>query len=515
MKKFESLTEAAKSAMQGDKDGFAQIYEETYKSKYYIALKYMKNTDDAKDVVADAYVKAWERISDLDDPEKIEAWLGQIVARTALDALRKKNPILFSSLGDDDETTKYLKIEDERDEIHPEISFTVKERQEILSEMIDTLPDEQRVCVLMYYVEEISVEDISQILECPKGTVLSRLNYARKHLKKKADLLEKKGYNFFGLTPVTVIIRLLAEDAAEFAGVPEGLAIGGLAAGSVASGLSGFLGTLGGKITLGVVGAVAVTGIAAGGVFLANRDGPASVGNTRLESSVNANDRSDEGPLDKSIQSSMTPDSEPRPVSDEEIPSLVHGGLDKTDLETILACVPDDLSGRELTKREISRIILNGIYYYEDNKLFGDRQERPRMKVDEANRILSAITDYRFTDKASSVPMIRVIGDELAIGDFRGNISEDELGWGKEGYGYIWKNVTIENTVIKGSEMVITYTREGVISKKIAEDEYNYYWETGEDIYSQRLEATMELIDDGKYRVRKVRSLGEIKSRQR
>ena len=510
MKKYDNLGEAVKSAMQGDRDGFAFLYEETYKSKYYIALKYMKNTDDAKDVVADAYVKAWERIETLEDPEKAEAWLARIVASTAMDALRKKNPVLFSSLGEDDETSKYLKIEDGRDETHPELSYTAKERQEILTEMVDSLPDEQRVCVLMHYVEELSIEEISQILECPKGTVMSRLNYARKHLRKKAEVLEKKGYNFFGLAPVTIIVRLLAEDTAEFGAVPAGLAVGGIAAGGVASGIGGFIGTLGGKITLGVIGAVVVAGLAAGGIFLSNRSDTGPAEETRTESPASIND-SAEMQSNEGDQSGANGNTELRAVSDEEIPSLVDGGLDKTDLETILACVPDDLDGRALTKREISRIILNGMYYYGDKKLFGELQEKPRMKIDEANRILSAITDYRFTDKSSSVPLIRVIGDELAIGDYDGNVSEDQLGWTEEGLGYKWLKVTIEKTELKGQEMLVTYTRKGVISKMIVEDEYSYYWETGEDIYSQKLEAKLEIADDGKYRLKEVKALGEIK----
>ena len=87
---FKNLSEAVRAAKNGDKAGFSYIYESTYREKYYIALKYVKNEADAEDVLADAYVKAWERIDSLADADKVSAWLGQIVARTALDALRSR-----------------------------------------------------------------------------------------------------------------------------------------------------------------------------------------------------------------------------------------------------------------------------------------------------------------------------------------------------------------------------------------------------------------------------------------
>ncbi len=195
MKYFDNMTDAVIAAKKGDSDGFAYIYEQTYGEKYYIALKYMKNTVDADDVISEAYIKAWEKIDTLTDAEKIGSWLGQIVARTALDVLKKKKPKLFSSIEDDAEAQSVLDVENPSIDEHPEKSYTSKERQQLIQQMIDSLSDEQRICVLMYYYEEMAVTQIAEMLECPEGTVMSRLNYARKNLKKKADELQQKGYN--------------------------------------------------------------------------------------------------------------------------------------------------------------------------------------------------------------------------------------------------------------------------------------------------------------------------------
>ena len=86
--------EAIEKALKGDEEGFRFLYEETYKSKYYLALQYMKNNEAAEDVLQDAYMKAFAKLHTLDEPEVFAGWLGTIVANTAKNALVKKNPLL-------------------------------------------------------------------------------------------------------------------------------------------------------------------------------------------------------------------------------------------------------------------------------------------------------------------------------------------------------------------------------------------------------------------------------------
>ena len=491
MKEYESLAEAAGAAMQGDRDGFAYVYEKTYRSRYYIALKYMKNPEDAADIVADAYVKAWERIGQLEDPEKVEAWLSRIVVSTALDALRKKNPLLFSSLGEDDETSRILKLEDERDEIRPEISYTKKERQEILAGMVDTLPDEQRICVLMHYVEEMSVEDIAQMLECPKGTVLSRLNYARKHLKKEAEALEKKGYNFFGLAPVTIVVRLLVEEAAEFSAVPAGLALPAAIAGVAATGATGFLGTLGGKITLGVVGAAVITGLTIGSVYITNRRSPEP--ETTVENEITPG--ADRGTAPPEGQDSQAQEVV---IADADVPGIIEGGISRREFESVLAAVPQDMKEGHLTKREVGKILCNIAFLYADQSM--GLAEESMMDKDTANRLLSAVSDYQFTDKASSVPYARVIGDKVYLGYYLSDGSEGDAD------GFQWMRVSIDKMVRKADTITVSYTREGYLNQRIEEDG-SYYYEREPGLYRQSLEATMTVLDDGRFRIREVKAI--------
>ena len=184
MSGYSSYTEAIEAALAGKQDGFSWLYEQTSKEKYYIAIKYMKDQTEAADVLQDAYMKAWQSLGTLKEPEKFPGWVGQIVANTALMALRKKQPLTFSDMsGENEEGEEFVyDIEDESIERQPELNYTTNERQEIIRSMIGSLSDEQRLCVMMYYVEEMSVKEIAETLGCSENTVKSRLNYGRRNI---------------------------------------------------------------------------------------------------------------------------------------------------------------------------------------------------------------------------------------------------------------------------------------------------------------------------------------------
>ena len=202
-------------AKQGSEEGFRFLYDSTYKSKYYLALKYLKNEQDAQDVLQDAYIKAFNQLDALKNPETFPAWLGVIVGNLSKNKLQKKNPMLFSDIAvnDDDEPFEY-EIEDETADYQPELSYSKRETQTLVHEMINALSEEQRVCILMYEIEGIPIKEIAAALECSENTIKSRLNYGRKNLKKKAEDLQRKGYKLYGLPAIPLLLLLLGKEQA-------------------------------------------------------------------------------------------------------------------------------------------------------------------------------------------------------------------------------------------------------------------------------------------------------------
>ena len=276
--------EAVEQAKAGKEEGFSYLYEMTYRNKLYIAMKYMKNEDEAMDVLHDSYVKAFERLSGLQDANSFPGWLSTIVANTARNTLRDRHTVNFSDMQREDQDGEAFEysIADENMTAQPEMACTTKETQEMVQELIGSLSDEQRMCVLMFHIEGYSIKDIATVLGCSENIVKSRLNYGRKNIKAKAEELQKKGYKLYSYTPMALLTYLLMAErgtmlvAGTFdkmagvgsvvgAGLIHGGAAGALsAAGStVTAAKQTFLKTVAGKITMAAAG-VAVAGGAAG-----------------------------------------------------------------------------------------------------------------------------------------------------------------------------------------------------------------------------------------------------------
>ena len=215
-------------AMQGDEAAFREIYNITYNNKLFIAKKYMKNDTAAEDVLQDAYIKIWVNLPSLDKPENFSAWSSKIVANTALNELRKNQPMFFSEMSNeqDDGSELFYEVEDTYVPNQPELNYTEQEEQNIVREMIDSLSDDQRMCIMMYYIEGLGVREIAESLGCSEGTVKSRLNYGRKNIKVKAEELQKKGYDFKGISALALLLLLLRKQAAKAGATPVAVSAG-------------------------------------------------------------------------------------------------------------------------------------------------------------------------------------------------------------------------------------------------------------------------------------------------
>ena len=276
-------TQAVEQAKAGREEGFTFLYENTYRNKLYIAMKYMKNEQDAMDVLQDAYIKAFARLDSLQDANAFPGWMSTIVANTAINALQKKKAVLFSDLqneNDEGDVFEY-NLEDENMSTQPEMACTVQETQDMVRELIDSLSDEQRICVLMFHLEGYSIKDIATVLNCSENTVKSRLNYGRKNIKAKAEELQKKGYKLYSYTPMCLLVYLLMAERGNMivTHVFEQMAgIGGnVAAGIIHGGAMQMAGNVTGGAAQVAGGAAqaGATGQAAGGVTQAGAAGSA------------------------------------------------------------------------------------------------------------------------------------------------------------------------------------------------------------------------------------------------
>ena len=358
-------------AKKGKEEGFQFLYENTYKNKYYLALKYLKNEQEAQDVLQEAYIKAFARLAQLEKPEAFPSWLGTIISNLAKNKLQQKNPLLFSDVAvhTEDESFEY-KIEDERTSYQPELAYSRQETQQLVHEMISALSEEQRVCILMYEIEGISIKEIAAALDCSVNTVKSRLSYGRKNLKKKAEELQKKGYRLYGCPALPLLLSLLRREesslsadglleaaqsqaaqpilshagtgqvpGANTAAVSQKVLEGGK---SVAAGMAkkGLLYTVAGKVTAAVVGVAVAGGVAGAAYYLGTQgDKPVSKPEMEVSSVISVSQ----------VQVSQSPE-EPQvlKLADEDYPGLIAGNLTKAEVEYVLSYGPAEISAQGL-----------------------------------------------------------------------------------------------------------------------------------------------------------------------
>lgn len=442
------LIQAVKLAQEGNKEAFDFLYQSTYRSKYYLAKKYMKNEEAAEDVMQEAYLKAYLKLNTLDTPEAFSGWFGTIVANTAKNALQKKNPILFSDITEEVEDEPYeYQIEDEDKQYQPETAYTKKETAELVHELMDSLSDEQRMCVLMFHIEELSIREIAQTLNCSENTVKSRLNYGRKNLKAKAEELQKKGYKVYTAAPVTLLIHLLLSEekclAAEgafdaignamFVNISKMIAehsqgiingVGNVAkasaemgsamnagsmteagitkAGSIAkTGISGavkkgFIHTLAGKIAAAALGVCLTGGIIAAGLALTDsgkEDTGSIVANNNGGIGIGKEDgKAGEENFEEEIR-----------FTDDKYPQYIQGNLTKEELTFVLAASPSFMHGRRMTEKQLESATMEiGMGYEASGLLFYGRDSMAHnfVSLEGVNRMLSAVIDFSYSEES-------------------------------------------------------------------------------------------------------------------
>ena len=198
-------------AAKGDQNAISQLYEATYHQVYHTVKSMVQDEDAVLDIVQDSYVKAFRSLDQLDKPENFRAWMKRIAANKAKDYFKKKRPVLFSEMVSEDD--EEIDFQDDRTEHLPEEVIDRQETTRLISEILDSLSEEQRLVIGMFYYEQMSVREIAQILGCSENTVKSRLNYGRKKVEVKVRDLEKQGTKLYSLAPLPFLLWLFRMDA--------------------------------------------------------------------------------------------------------------------------------------------------------------------------------------------------------------------------------------------------------------------------------------------------------------
>ena len=207
------------NAKKGNQNAITELYNRTYNNVYFTVKALIKSEDTILDIVQDSYVKGFKNLSQLQDPDKFRAWIKRIAHNSAVDYLRKTKPVMFSTMSTEDDA--FIEFEDDRTENLPEVVIDQKETTRLVKEILDSLSDEQRLVVGMFYYEQMSVKEIAQTLCISENTVKSRLSYGRKKIEMQVKELEKKGTKLYSLAPLPFLLLLFKNMDAQAMEIPN------------------------------------------------------------------------------------------------------------------------------------------------------------------------------------------------------------------------------------------------------------------------------------------------------
>lgn len=208
----EELLRAIEQLKNGEEAGFNYIYAQTYKLVYFQARGHLKNEEDVQDLVQSVYIALYRNIHTLKDPEAFYGWLKTIVRNQAVMMLRKfKDEISLEEGMEEKQGVAQLASFDIS--TLPEATAEQKAVSEMVADIISELPELQKSALLMYYYENMKVEEIAEVMGCSAGTIKSRLNYARKQIGERVEAIEKRdGIRLHALAIPTLVFafRMLA-----------------------------------------------------------------------------------------------------------------------------------------------------------------------------------------------------------------------------------------------------------------------------------------------------------------
>lgn len=208
-----NISHLVEKIKKGDNKSFEKLYKLTEREVWFTCISFLKNETTAQDIMQETYITAFLKIQSLEKSSQIRSLLNRIAVNKCKNYLKGKGEIQL-----DDEIFENQAIVDERISIPEEYISDKAKREIILSIMQEVLSDVQYQTVVMHYFNEMTVDEIAEVFECSRGTVLSRLNYSRAKMKTAIEDYENKsGDRLHGVVVVPFFTTIFKEEAKSLA----------------------------------------------------------------------------------------------------------------------------------------------------------------------------------------------------------------------------------------------------------------------------------------------------------
>jgi RNA polymerase sigma-70 factor (ECF subfamily) len=171
-------------ALDGDRQAFAEIVE-LYKNKVYqLAYRMLGNRTEAEDVGQETFLRVYANLSRYDQSHKLSTWIYRIATNLCIDRLRKRKFAysLDQEVAGTDGLDMYSHLPDQGKT--PEAEVVTLELQQEVQTAMDQLPIQYKSIMNLRYIEDLSLQEISEIVDLPVTTIKTRIHRGREALRK-------------------------------------------------------------------------------------------------------------------------------------------------------------------------------------------------------------------------------------------------------------------------------------------------------------------------------------------
>ena len=324
-----NISHLVEKIKKGDNKSFEKLYKLTEREVWFTCISFLKNETTAQDIMQETYITAFLKIQSLEKSSQIRSWLNRIAVNKCKNYLKGKGEIQL-----DDEIFENQAIVDERISIPEEYISDKAKREIILSIMQEVLSDVQYQTVIMHYFNEMTVDEIAEVFECSRGTVLSRLNYSRAKMKTAIEDYENKsGDKLHGGVVVPFFTTIFKEEAKSLAvpnitiKLPNGQTLATSATKGIATGAKSTVSSIV-KATATATVKTKVIAVVCGATILA---GISAVGISILAGCNAEKEPTEPSVISSTVQTSTVPTTVPKTTVPKAVKDLVDKGEIKVD----------------------------------------------------------------------------------------------------------------------------------------------------------------------------------------
>ena len=324
-----NISHLVEKIKKGDNKSFEKLYKLTEREVWFTCISFLKNETTAQDIMQETYITAFLKIQSLEKSSQIRSWLNRIAVNKCKNYLKGKGEIQL-----DDEIFENQAIVDERISIPEEYISDKAKREIILSIMQEVLSDVQYQTVIMHYFNEMTVDEIAEVFECSRGTVLSRLNYSRAKMKTAIEDYENKsGDKLHGVVVVPFFTTIFKEEAKSLAvpnitiKLPNGQTLATSATKGFATGAKSTVSSII-KATATATVKTKVIAVVCGATILA---GTSAVGISILAGCNAEKEPTEPSVISSTVQTSTVPTTVPKTTVPKAVKDLVDKGEIKVD----------------------------------------------------------------------------------------------------------------------------------------------------------------------------------------